>query len=281
MNSECNISTGRPDLSGLRRFPVDKFYRKLLVLVPAGIIGNAAYCLLTTDRQAVAAITHFHPGYLVCAALLSVVPWFTGSLRLFAWSRFLGLSVRYRDAFRIAVSADLGAAVAPPMVGGGAVKVGMLMNRGVETGTALSLPVLENLEDGMFFLIMVPLALTVSSSWDAAGFNGILGLPRFSGTLAAASAAFCVLLLVPALWYGKRRTWLHSLRERIIGTFRTFLETFRLIGKRGKKVLGMTLFLTALQWICRYSIISLLLAGLGIPVRPVLFVALQVFVFAL
>jgi uncharacterized membrane protein YbhN (UPF0104 family) len=39
--------------------------------------------------------------------------------------------------------------------------------------------------------------------------------------------------------------------------------------------------LTALQWICRYSIISLLLASMGIPVRPVLFMVLQVFVFAL
>jgi uncharacterized membrane protein YbhN (UPF0104 family) len=49
----------------------------------------------------------------------------------------------------------------------------------------------------------------------------------------------------------------------------------------GKSVFALTFTLTAVQWICRYSIISLLFMSLGLPARPVLFMALQVVVFAL
>ena len=39
--------------------------------------------------------------------------------------------------------------------------------------------------------------------------------------------------------------------------------------------------ITMIQWICRYSIISVLLLSLGIVPRPLLFIAFQVIVFAL
>jgi len=260
-------------------------FRKLLVLVPVGIIGNILYCLATTDRGVVASIVHFTPGYLVLAALLSVVPWFTCSLRLFIWSRFLKQPLEYGEAFRIAVTADLGGALTPPLVGGSAVKIGMLMNRGYSAGTSLSLPALENMEDALFFLIMVPLALTASSSWDLPQISGmhLFAVGHWLPAAGAGVLAVGVLALVlTRCRIGLR--WpvrLERLREKTLTTLRNFLMTFRLVGSRGKTVLLLTMVLTAVQWTCRYSIISLLLAGIGVPVRPVLFMVLQVFVFAL
>ena len=145
-----------------------KLFSKLLFLIPLGVIGNIAFSLATVDRALVRSMAHFKPGYLARAMLLSIVPWLTGSLRLLIWGRFLGKELHYRDTFRIAVGAELGAAVSPPMVGGGPVKTWMLMQRGFCGGTALSLTLLESLEDAIFFLIMVPVALTVSSAWDLA-----------------------------------------------------------------------------------------------------------------
>lgn len=282
MNSPCEEQIGQRVPRRLRFVPerLDKFFRKLLFLIPIGIIGNVVYCLVTTDRQALASIVHFHAGYLLLAALLSIVPWFTGSLRMFTWSRFLGQSLSYRDAFGIVLAAELGAAIAPPMIGGGAVKIGMLMNRGFNMGTALSLPVLENLEDTLFFLIMVPLALTITASWDLPLLFNSASFHHASWWFMAIFVALCAILLVLAV-DGKRRTGLEKFREKVRLTIRNFQQTFYMIGRGGKKVLLLTLVLTAVQWICRYSIISLLLAGLGIPVRPVLFMVLQVLVFAL
>ncbi len=281
MNSVCRKSDKeRP----LQPVPVpdriNRILRKLLILIPVGIIGNVVYCLVMTDKQTLASLVHFHPGFLLLAALLSIVPWFTGSLRLFTWSRFLGQPLTYRDAFEIVIMADLGAAIAPPVIGGGAVKIGMLMNRGLDPGTAISLPVLENLEDALFFLIMVPTALTVSTSWDLPRQAGIVRLPHGAWWIGALFVSLCLVLLVLALGW-KRRARMGTIREKVLAAFWTFQQTFRLIGRGGKKVLVLTLVLTSVQWTCRYSIISLLLISLGIPVQPLLFMVLQVLVFAL
>lgn len=281
MNNECNISERRQGRSGSHCIPeqVNKLLRKLLILVPAGVIGNIVYCLVTTDGEVLESVRNVHPGYLLGAALLSVVPWFTGSLRLFTWSSFLGSALPYREAFRVTVAADLGAAIAPLMVGGGAVKAGMLMNRGMKTGTALSLPVLENLEDGLFFLVAAPLAFSTPSSRDLLELGGVIQFKDFFSPLIAGLTVLGVILLL--LLYGKRRERFRSFAKKIRFYVLTFLDTFRQIGRDGKRVLALTLLLTAVQWVSRYSIISLLLAGLGIPVRPVLFTALQILVFAL
>ncbi len=258
---------------------VNMLFRKLIIIIPIGIIGNVVYCLATTDKQMLASVARVHPVYLAGAALLSIVPWFTGSFRLFTWSRFLGQPLRYRDAFGIAVSADLGAAIAPPAIGGGAVKVGMLMKNGRDAGRAISLLALENLEYALFFLIMVTPVLVV---WSPLKFSELCGSAAFQGhfwKLSALTMALSVVLFILAQ-YGKRHPWLRWCRDRIRAVVRAFLETFRQIGRGGKKILIMTLFMTGLQWICRYSIVSLLFASLDIPVRPLLFMALQVLVFA-
>ena len=102
---------------------ITALFSKLFYLIPIGIIGNILYSLLSADPAMMRSVVQFSPVYLVLALLLSVVPWFTGSLRLFIWARFLGKCVSYRDMFKIVISAELGAAVSPPIVAGGPVKV--------------------------------------------------------------------------------------------------------------------------------------------------------------
>ncbi len=253
-------------------------FRKLLFLIPVGIIGNLVYCFLTTDTRMIASVVQVHPGYLLVAALFAVVPWFTGSLRLYIWSRFLKQPVPYRDAFSIAIAADLGAAIAPPMIGGSAVKIGMLVNRGIHAGTALSLPALENIEDFLCFLVLVPAGFALTSQ-PVLPFDGTR-LPYGTWKILAGALA-CSLLLVLLAMVLKRSTRLETFRIKIKQTLGSFLNTFQTIGKDGRHLLLLTLALTLVQWICRYSIISLLLAGLGISVQPVLFMVLQIMVFAL
>lgn len=273
----------RPDtqeqaVSGMFPERLKGLFRKVLVLIPLGIIANVLWCLATSDRQAIGSLLHVHPGYLGVAALFSIVPWFTGSLRLFTWTRFLKQPVRYRDALAIAVTADLGAAIAPPLIGGGAVKIGMLMKKGLGAGTALSLPVLENMEDALFFLFLVPLAFLPASLQDLAGFFAQSLFPLPAGQVGGSFGVLAGTLLLAA---GTGVAMLPRFRERTRAAVTSFMRTFRLVGGKGKKILALTLLLTAVQWICRYSIVSLLLAGLGIPVQPILFMMLQVLVFAL
>ena len=261
-------------------------FGRLLFLIPLGIICNIIFSFVVTDRAMVRSVVHVAPGYFVLAAVLSLVPWFTGSLRLFMWGRFLGGKICYWDVFRIVINAELGAAVSPPLIAGSAVKISMLMRRGFTGGTALSLSVLESLEDSIFFIIMVPIALTLSSSWRLPivkdGMEG-LGHPSLWVLLASIAAVLCI---VTAL-VRRRSGWiqkvpvLRTLVESIRPSYGNFTATFHAIVRDGKSIFALTMALTSFQWLCRYSVISLLLAGMGIPVRPLLFMALQVIVFAL
>jgi uncharacterized protein (TIRG00374 family) len=266
---------------------MDQLFQKLFFLIPIGIIVNVLFYLTTTDRQSLASVLHFSPVYFALAMLLSILPWFTSSIRLLIWSRFLGNRINFSSVFKITIGAELGAAVSPTLIGGSAVKIGMLMRRGFSGGTALSLSALENIEDTIFFLVMVPSALTLTSSWDLPQIMTVLKNIRnpsmwmlLGGILICISAVF-VLVQRKSKNAKQRPAGLAVLKGKVQSLYSNFITTYRRIGREGKFVFAVTMTLTSLQWLCRYSIISLLLASLGIPVRPILFMVLQVFVFAL
>jgi uncharacterized protein (TIRG00374 family) len=265
---------------------LNSLFRKLFFLIPIGIIGNVIALAITTDRAQLRSLLQIKPGYFLLAMVFGVIPWFTGSLRMHLWTKFLGNNLGYRTLFRIAVCAELGGAISPPLVGGGPVKLGMLMQRGFSAGTALSIVTMENLEDALFFCIMVPVALTVSSSWQLPVVRSVLeqlGQAPFLLTAAGAAVtlfAVCFAIMKNRHLLKQRFLWFHSFS----GKLRTFVEnfsgTFKKIIRSGKAVLILTLTLTALQWICKYTIISLVLLSFGLQPHPLLFMALQVLVFA-
>jgi len=266
---------------------LDPLFRKLFFLIPLGVIGNVVFVLITNDGSLFRSEVHVASGYIIIAMLLSITPWFTGSLRLLLWSRFLGNRLRYREVFRIVLGAELGAAISPPLIGGTAVKTCMLMQKGFSGGTALSLTALESMEDGLFFLIMVPLALTLSSSWDLPVIQGLLSGIRHASPrmflLGSGIVCSAVLVLAQPHCRSVLKRFPPAARPiSLLGSvYHNVIQTWSTIFFKGKSVFVLTFALTAVQWICRYSIISLLLMGLGLPARPVLYMALQVLVFAL
>jgi uncharacterized protein (TIRG00374 family) len=281
----CNVD--REPAQSCKASWLDPLFRKLFFLIPLGVIGNVVFVLIANDGSLFRSEVHFASGYIIIAMLLSITPWFTGSLRLLLWSRFLGNRLRYPEVFRIVLGAELGAAISPPLIGGTAVKTGMLMQQGFSGGRALSLTALESMEDGLFFLIMVPLALTLSSSWDLPVIEGLLSGIRHTSSwmfLAGCGIACSAVLALahPRCRNVLVRSQLAARVASILGSaYRHVIQTWSAIIFNGKSVFALTFALTAVQWICRYSIISLLLMGLGLPARPVLFMALQVLVFAL
>jgi uncharacterized protein (TIRG00374 family) len=260
--------------------------RKLFFLIPLGIVGNIVFVLMTTDRSLFRSDFHFAAGYFLIAMILSITPWLTGSLRLLFWSRFLRNELRFHEVFRIVLYAELGAAICPPIIGGSAIKAGMLMQKGFSGGTVLSLTLLESMEDGLFFLFMVLPALTLYSSWEHPVIKGLLsGICHTSHpvVLIVSGVAFCTVLM---LAHPRCRMILinHTptvFMTRIRSAYNNFIMTRQTIIFNGKSVFALTFMLTAIQWICRYSVITLLLISLGLPTKPLLMIALQVIAFAL
>ncbi len=270
----------------------DKLFRTALVVIPIGVLGNILFSLYATDREVLASLHAFPRGYLLLAVFLGLVPWLTNSLRLWMWTRFLGHDLSLRDAFQMILATDLGAAASPTAVGGGLFKWGMLVQRGVTPGAAASIITLPNVEDALFFLFAIPLAVYLSEAWELPIFRQIGAEVRTDAGILLA-VVFVLLFLV---WVGMRMIlrgdfgervrekglrWFGRARRRLRIALRDAVDVFRVILRRGKSRFALAMVLTAIQWISRYSVITALAIFLGASVDPVLFFLLQWVLFGL
>jgi uncharacterized protein (TIRG00374 family) len=293
------MSEARPDLAGEGEPPpkpeargLAKLFRTTLIMIPIGVLGNIIFSLLVTDRDLLASLHEFPRGYLVLAIALGLLPWLTNTLRLYIWARFLGHDLRLRDCFQMTLAVDLGSAISPTAVGGGFFKWGMLVQRGVTPGTAASLTTFPIIEDGIFFAVAIPTAVIATASWNLPVFGVVAEQFRRDAPVVLVTAAGIALftwlavrwILLGGLGHRTRQRGIQFLartRRKLRDTWMDAREVFRLIALRGRWWFALSLSLTAVQWIARYSVISALVAFLGAPVQPVLFWLLQWVVFTL
>lgn len=266
--------------------------KKAVLLIPLGIAGNMLVLFFSSNDLVLPKLSPLSLLVLTFTALLAVVPWFTDSLRLFIWGRFLGAKVSYPELIRVVIGGELGAAVSPPVIGGSAVKTALMTRLGIPMGTALSLTLLAGIEDSIVFLVLVPIALTASSSWDLPFVkNGLsfLNGPLVWAICGAVASAVMILLLVRKVRTGRRNEDTTTadgpedttrFRDRLRQGWRDFSLIFGLIAARGKTRLALTLFISTIQWLCRYSVLTALVMSLGLPVQPLVFFSLQVILFA-
>ena len=271
---------------------LDRLFRTTRIIIPIGVLGNIVFSLLTTERSLLAAMASFPRGYLALAVLLALTPWLTNSLRLLIWGRFLGLPLKFRDAFQMTLAVDLGSAISPTAVGGNFFKWGMLVQRGMSAGAAASLTTFPMVEDAVFFAVALPIAILYTASWDLPVFQSLA--ERVEGNAAQAvlvalaigflTWAVVRVVLIGGLGHRTRTRSVHLLarmRRKTRSTWRDAREVYRIIIRNGKSRFALSFTLTAIQWGARYSVISALAAFLGAPVQPVLFWMLQWVVFTL
>lgn len=263
-----------------------------LLLLPLGVLGNLAYMVLGTDRALLASLGTLPAGYLLAALGMALVPWFTATMRLHIWARFLGIPIPPRDLLRMALVVDLGSAVSPTSIGGEAFKWGLLVRHGVRPGTAASLALLPKLEDATFFALALPAAIVITRAWELPVVDialGVLGGNVASAALTTGATLLVLVLLLRSAAAGMlgarvgrwtRRKWGRT-RRRTRRTVHDARVVFRSIALRGKARFALALCFTACHWIARYGVISMLALFLGVPFDPVLFWLLQWVVFTI
>lgn len=251
-----------------------------LIILVVGLVGNVVFSLLTTDRSVLHSLTHFKAGYLILAACLALVPWITNTLRMKIWTSFLGHRFSFSNLLRITISIELGSALTPTAIGGGYVKAGMLMQRGLTVGKATSLLTVGSMENALFFTIALPIAVYVSKCWDLPIFRQII--EQFKQNIETGVLVILAVLIAVALFQlykkmkgpgDRERMWLR-LEHKIKEVVHDFIFVYRLIARNGKSRFALTMVLTAIQWISRYSILTALLTSFGVDTNPV-----QIFLF--
>ena len=270
------------------QFEFKQIVRISIILLLIGVMGNIIFSLLTTERSVLDSLNAINLAYLLLAAVLALVPWFTNTLRVMIWTNFLGKRFSFNKILKIIISADLGAAISPTAIGGGYIKAGMLMQNGLSVGASTSLMTLGSVEDGLFFLFAVPASIVFSSCWDLPVVKQIL--EKFKNHVASvALIVLCIIVVLGVfymiqmhrLYHGKMPSWLKQIYRSMTKIVKDFACVYALIGKTGKTRFALNMMLTAIQWICRYSVITALLLSFGIKADPVLLFLFQWVTFTL
>lgn len=273
-----------------RRGRLDRVFRWSMLLVPFGVLGNLALTWYGTDRGVLASLDELPRKYLAVAVVLALVPWATNALRIYIWDRLISRKLTFREALRITIGAELASSVFPTSSGGEVMRWGMLVQRGITPGQAASIVSLGYLEDAVFFALALPTAVVLSRAWEIPVLQEVAGELRTNalGVVVAVVAVLLVLrMLLDLALVGRfgirvRRRGLRAAartRKRLRKTGRDFRAAFRVVRERGKARFAFALAVTAVQWSCRYSVVTAIAFFLRVPVDPVLFFLLQWIIF--
>ena len=280
-STETEQEEENPPIATETSFDIKKIVRRLLWLLPVSVAVSIAFVLIFTDSSDLLKVRSFAPGFFLLAALFRLVPWFTKTLRLLNWMKFLDHKFSYWEGFRISMMSELGAAISPTALGGEPVKTAMLYERGVSFGESVSLTTIASVEDLTFYLVGLPPAILISGIWKAPRLRtflkrSILDSQHF--LLVTGLVVLGILVVLFILWkVGVFSSWRKKLRK----FWRDFKPLYHSMVKRGKLRFALNIFLAGLQWSARYSVVTALVLSLGYSVEPVRFSIMQLVVFSL
>lgn len=229
-------------------------------------------------------------------AVMIVFAWLCNGMRVFLLTHSLGYKLRYIQCLSVSLSSEFGIAATPAGMGGAAIRLTLLKRAGVPLAHGTSMLAMDVALDSLFFLLLMPFAfLSIARNpkihlW----FKGVEPAALLAGLLMAVFAIASLIWIAQSQEY---RTILHRIvhhsvlsryrlpaRSRLIrwkgvsGWHQMKGGFIHLLQLRWGSVL-LTFCCASLQWICRYSILPLLLYGLSLPCDPVLLFLLQGFLF--
>ncbi|MBW3573139.1 MAG: flippase-like domain-containing protein [Gemmatimonadetes bacterium] len=278
-----------PPTAGLSR-SFDRVLRTALFLVPFGVLGNLALSWFATDHDVLRNLGDLDRRWLYLALFLALFPWVTNTLRLLIWARFIGHRVSFRDMFRVTLGAELSSSVFPTSSGGEVFRWGMMVQKGISQGHAASIVTLGYIEDMLFFAVAIPLSIFISRAWELPVLRALGDQLRGQAVPVIATFALGILalrLLFKAVLRGYLGETLRRRGLRMAGRFKRrtrrtwhdFRSVHELVIQRGKSRFALAWMITAVQWTCRYSVVTALAYFLGARVDPVLFFLLQWVIF--
>lgn len=263
---------------------------RLIVILSLGLLISVAYSAFTVDSSALSAFSHFPFLCILALAGMVILPWLADTFRVQIWLRFLDKRERFADVFRMTLATEMASAMSPAAIGGSGAKLGWMISRGIAPGVASSIMALNALEDTVFFILALPIALFFSPAADDGVVHKILQTMQQRDWVNSRSIA--IFMVVAAVLYLAGRSALKLLppafKARVNGWSGKFRQqvglakqTFRFMIAQGRWRFFVTVFLSGVHWACRFSMLTVLLMGLHHYVDPFNFFASQWLVFML
>jgi glycosyltransferase 2 family protein len=249
-----------------------KNINRLIIIIGLGILIHLGILYFTTKSEEWITIVKINYLYLPIIVLLAISPMLLHSLRVMIWSAFLGYRLRYRQCVQIILANDIGSAAVPSIIGGGPIKLGMLISAGLPTSEATLLVLLSTIEDFIFYFIGFLFALFFLKNSVVIDINFadkystlllmislIISMIYFRSKIG--QYLFTLLQNINIKWANAFSNW----RIKITDFTGELKATSQYILENGKKRFVISLTLLILQWCTKFIILGLLFSNFNIP----------------
>lgn len=249
----------------------------MMIIVSLGILAHLVFLLVTTDREVLSNISKIKIPYLFVIAILSLVPWLGAAFRLRMWTRFINHPLSYKDCLKTQVYTDLGGALSPTAIGGGPVKLGYLINKGMSPGKAGLLTALNGFEDFVMycFIIIVSFFHIRESIGKIFGAISNFVLNNYLMILGIIVGIILLRFLIKLSKFQFRNLMPRTFRVKLNRFARVLKENLsemktlaNQVFAEGKLTFFISFIVLMLSWLARFSILLVLLWSLGIAFKP-------------
>ena len=293
------MRTDRHRRRGRRAFSLSRLTRYALQGTALGLVMTAVILLVTTDANTLTLLRTFPLRVVPVMFLMVAVAWVCAGTRIFVVARSMDYRLRYRDALTMGLASEFGVAASPAGIGGAVVRLSYLHRGGVPMDAALTIFAADSLLDTFFFILLTPAALAVvlgDPSWRGL-FGGLAG--AHSVVVPALGVLLCALVLA-IVWrnrlfrgaerLSRRLPWAVRLRipvrlrhgRHVVNrTLRNTVRGAHFLLHARRSALIISFALAALQWMCRYGILPVILYAFGTARNPLPLLVLQGAFFAL
>jgi uncharacterized protein (TIRG00374 family) len=263
-----------------------KIINRMILFIALGVGAHIIFVLSTTEKSLLKYLNNLSIGHLCLIVILMLLPWACYALRVLMWSGFFKEKIRYADALRIVITADLASALSPTSVGGAPVKAALLLNRGFAAGSVGFLLTYGVIEDIVFYLTGILLAAIFSAgllsdistnvvdfivrySWQI--ILGILVISGYFYMLAKNKIpmGFRLWTYIPLRFKEK----MYSFRSKLNSSYDGMKTNFKLAIQHGKLRMLASISMLFLQWGSKFSVLLVILHAFDVD-----FDAIQMYV---
>jgi glycosyltransferase 2 family protein len=249
-----------------------KILNRIFFIIGIGLLLHLIFLLSTIDSKSFSLLYRlkfYHYLLITCCAF---GPWIGHSFRIVLWSRFFKHPISFKNAFSIVMANDIGSAIAPTIVGGGPMKLGLLVSKGVPAPKATFMVLLSASEDLFFYGFGIVFAFIYMKGIIAHFVERLV-----SNTPVIIAIVIAIILLFvfkkttnsltrnifsqfPDSWSQK----IDKMKEGVKHYFSEIGSTYRTLFKEGKLLLFFSLIILFLQWFSKFTILAVILSSLGV-----------------
>lgn len=283
-------------MSQQRQFTPKTVLRYAIQGVVLAVLATTGVVLFYTDPSTFRHLSQVNWVIKIGLLAMVVLAWLCNGMRVLLLTRSMGYRLSFLQSLSVSLSSEFGIAATPAGMGGPAIRLTLLKRAGIPLTHGTSMLAMDVALDFLFFLLLIPFAIV--SLTKNTKIRAMMGSFQ-SEDLFLVIGSIVLVVLVPigmlrigAIYRQCHRLFHHSslvryrlpsrirlFRWKAVSVFRHALGGFvQLLHLKWGSV-GLTFCCASLQWICRYSILPLLLYGLSIPCDPILLFLLQGLIF--